>query len=95
MSTNNKLFLPEFYDILHVLEFGKAKHGEMNFMEPDGKKSSHKDMHASAFRHIAESSAGSTADKETGLHPMLHAATRCLMVYARHKNNIKHSDDRE
>ena len=93
MKNDKEYKLKEFEDMWDVFEFGAKKHGKMNFMDPDGRKSSHKDMHASIFRHIAQSSSGVTADEETGLHPMLHAATRCLMVYARWKNGIKHSED--
>lgn len=50
----------EFTDFLQVLEFGAKKHGELNWLEPGGKKSSFNDMHASMFRHLAESQSQQT-----------------------------------
>jgi hypothetical protein len=84
---------PEFKDYIEVLRFGAKKHGNKNWLEADGKKSSHKDMHASMFRHLAESATGSKADKETGLHPLLHLASRALMMYTRQQRRIIHKDD--
>lgn len=83
----------EFYDFLQVLEMGAKKHGNKNWLEPDGKKSSHKDMHASMFRHLAESSCYGVTDDESGLHPLLHLASRALMAYTRWKRSIVHSED--
>ena len=93
MATSNSLWQPEFYDILKVLEMGAAKHGAHNWLEPNGKKSSHKDMYASIFRHVASGSVGETVDVESGLHPTLHAACRLLMVYTRDKRGIRHNED--
>ena len=84
---------PEFADIMHVIEFGANKHGDDNWIQQAGKKSSHKDMHASIFRHIAESSAGVREDHETGLDPLLHAAVRCLMLYTRKTRHLDHPED--
>ena len=84
---------PEFDDQYLVLEMGAKKHGPKNWLEPNGSKSSHKDMHASMFRHLAESSTGKTKDDESGLHPLLHLATRALMVYTRQQRGIIHEDD--
>lgn len=41
--------------IAEVMEFGARKYGDENWKEPDGNKSSHNDMHASMFRHLAAS----------------------------------------
>ena len=89
MKPNIELMEVEFLDFLKVLEFGAKKHGNYNWLEPKGKKSSHKDMHASMFRHLAESSAGHRADKESGLDPLLHLASRALMLYTRLKRGIE------
>ena len=69
----------EFGDVVKVLEEGALKYGTNSWLL--GKHFNHKDNHASIFRHIAESSTGITQDVETGLHPLLHAACRCLMEY--------------
>lgn len=73
----------EMFDFLLVMVGGAKKHGPNNWLNPDGAKSSHVDMHASIFRHVAQSSAGVTVDEDSGLHPLLHAACRCLMHYTR------------
>jgi hypothetical protein len=80
--------------INEVLEFGAMKHGELNWKLPNGKKSSHEDMHNSMFHHIAQSYAGTTHDKETGFHPLAHAACRCLMQLYRINHNLIHKDDK-
>lgn len=85
---NLELMEMEFLDFLKVLEFGGQKHGNYNWLQPEGKKSSHDDMHASMFRHLAESSAGHRADAETGLDPLLHLASRALMMYTRIKRGV-------
>jgi hypothetical protein len=78
----------EMEDWIDVYEMGAEKHGLDNWLKPNGKTSSHKDMHASMFRHLAESSAGIRADKESGLDPLLHLACRALMCYTRIKRGI-------
>ena len=95
---SNNLWQDEFFDILKVLEFGIAKHGHSNWLEPDGKKSSFKEMHESMGRHWAESQVqgygnGGRGDKETGLDPLLHLAARSLMMYTRIKKGIVHPTD--
>lgn len=86
--SNTRFLEKEFLDFLQVLEFGAKKHGDYNWLLPDGKKSSHEDMHASMFRHLAESSAGHRADSETGLDPLLHLASRALMMYTRLQRGV-------
>ena len=93
MSKHINFLEPEFLHFLKVLEFGALKYGDANWLNPDGYKSSHKDMHASMFRHLAESSSGSRADKETGLDPLLHLASRALMMYVRLQRGLKHRED--
>lgn len=84
---------PEFMDFLKVIHFGAAKHGDKNWLEPNGKKASHKEMHDSMFHHLAESFAGVREDKETGLDPLLHLISRAMMMYVRRKRGIKHEAD--
>jgi len=83
----------QFRDYLDVIRIGAAKHGDNNWLEPNGKKSSHKDMHASMFRHLAHSSAGHRKDDESGLDHLLHLITRAQMMYTRIQRNIKHKED--
>lgn len=89
----SKYWEPEFFDMVQVLEFGAKKHGNKNWLSESGSKSSHKDMHASMFRHLAESSAGHREDVETELDPLLHLACRALMLYTRLKRGITHIDE--
>lgn len=86
------LLEPEFLHFLQVLEEGSRKYGKYSWLSEDGPKTSHKDMHASMFRHLAESHAGKRYDEETGLDPLLHLAARALMLYTinhRKKNKEK------
>lgn len=84
---------PEFDDLYKVMEMGASKHGERNWLEPNGSKSCHADMCASMFRHLAEASTGMTRDHESGLHPLLHLITRALMLYTRQQRGIEHKED--
>jgi hypothetical protein len=84
----------EMYDFFMVLRGGARKYGANNWLEVDGNCSDHKSMHASMFRHLAESSAGITRDKDSGLHPLLHLASRALMLYTRQKKGLKHKLDK-
>ena len=88
----SNLWQPEFYDILKVLEFGVEKHGHSNWLDPNGRKSSEKNMLESIGRHWAEAHTGKT-DHETNLDPLLHLACRALMLYTRRKRGIVHQDD--
>ena len=94
-SVNHSLKEPEFDDLYKVMEMGAKKHGAHNWLEPNGNKSSHKDMHASMFRHLSESSTGSLRDEESGLHPLLHLITRALMEYTRQVRGIVHEEDHD
>jgi hypothetical protein len=80
---------PEFYDFLKVLEMGAKKYAPKNWLRPDGTKASFKDMHASMFRHLAESQSGATKDVESQLHPLLHLACRALMEYTIQQRHIR------
>ncbi len=84
----------EFLDFLEVLQLGAKKYARDNWLLPDGKRSSHKEMHDSMFHHLAESFAGVTKDKESGLHPLLHLASRSLMSYCRQVRGIIHPNDK-
>lgn len=84
---------PEFYDFVQVLKMGAEKHGNKNWLSVDGKKSSHKDMHTSMFRHLAKSYANQRLDEESGLDHLLHLASRSLMVYTLLKRGITHKED--
>lgn len=84
----DELFVPEFYDLVKVLEMGAKKHGMNNWLEVKGKKSSHEEMHNSMFHHLAESFANIRADHESGLDPLLHLACRALMQYTRIKRGL-------
>lgn len=65
--------------IAEVMGPGAIKHGDCNWMLPNGKKSSHIEMHDSMFHHLSESFAGRAQDKDSGLHPLKHLACRALM----------------
>lgn len=70
-------------------------HKPNNWMDPNGSKSSQKDMYASMFRHLSESATGRREDKDSGLHPLLHLASRALMMYYRDIKGIYHRADKE
>ena len=78
----------EWYDLAQVMVSGAAKHGENSWLEPDNKSLEPKANHASMSRHLAEVYSGVTKDKESGLHPALHLATRALMMYTRYCREI-------
>lgn len=95
---------PEMFDFLDILIHGAQKYGENNWLDKNGSKTSHKDMHASLFRHVAESSCNppvllddgdlmTVVDEESGKHPLLHAMIRCGMIYVRQKRNIWNDSD--
>jgi len=76
----SNLWVPEFNDIEKVLEFGATKYGPNNWLH-EGVKSDFTSMHNSMFHHLADSWAGERRDHETKLDPLLHLATRALMMY--------------
>lgn len=82
------LWQEEFFDLHRILEMGAKKYAVDGWLEPGAPGTSFKEMHASIFRHVAESSAGITKDWESGEHPLLHAAIRCLMEYVLQKRGI-------
>ncbi len=84
---------PEFDDVYKVFEAGAAKHGDLNFLEANGSRCSHKDMHDSMFHHLAQSYAGNRLDKETQLDHLLHLITRGMIAYTRIQRGLEHKDD--
>lgn len=89
----HELWVPEFEDFYKVLEMGAEKHGSYNWLRDNGSKSSHKQMCDSMFHHLAEAYTGVTKDEESGLNPLLHLATRALMLYTRQQRGLLHDDD--
>ena len=95
---------PEMFDFLQVVAMGARKYEMNNWLEPNGKSTSNKDMFSSCSRHLAESYAGEMLDfetgglilpldKESGLDPLLHVQTRCAMKYTRRKRGINNPND--
>jgi len=79
-SKDAELEIPEeFNDVIRVLEMGAIKYGANSWLK--GIHFNHRDNHASMSRHLAEAYVGQTKDAESGLHPLLHLATRALMEY--------------
>ena len=86
---------PEFSHVLKVLQTGVDKGYKANgwLHDQDSPRMSHTENHDSMFHHIAESYSGMTQDTESGRHPRLHAAARCLMGYTRWKRGINSDRD--
>ena len=86
----------EFFDFLKIVAMGAKKYAMNNWLEPNGKKSSEKDMHDSMGHHWAESMViGKEAiDKDSKLDPLLHLACRALMLYTRRQRGIVHEEDK-
>lgn len=83
----------EFDDYLAVVEMGAKKYKLDGWLDDDGAGTSLKEMHASMFRHLANSCAGNRLDSESGLDHLLHLATRALMLYTRIKRGIHNPKD--
>ncbi len=83
----------EMHDFMKVLEMGARKYSANNWLEPNGKRSSFKEYHDSAFHHLANSYSGQRLDTESGLDHLLHVACNALMLYTRLKRGIKHEKD--
>lgn len=89
----------EFFDFIEIIKMGSIKYSMNNWLEPEGTKSSEKDMHASMFRHLAQSSTSGgkgelRLDTESGLDHLLHLITRAQMLYTRRKRMIRSSEDK-
>ncbi len=93
----------EMDDWKKILEMGAKKHGANNWLDPDGKKSSEREMQDSMFHHLAKSFASSQEfsprgfrfDKESNLDHLLHLACRALMLYTRRQKGIVHKEDKK
>lgn len=84
----------DMFDWLDIVEHGASKYALNNWLEPNGTKASHKEMHDSAFHHLAESYAGLEKDKDSGFNPKLHAICRLVMAYVRQKKGLHHERDK-
>ena len=84
----------EMFDFIKIMKSGAIKHGTNTWLDPNGPKTSEKDMHASMGRHLSQSASGDLKDKDTGLDPLLHLACRALMLYTRRQRNIKNEGDK-
>lgn len=78
----------EFFDIQGIIEMGANKHGKDTWLRRDNPSLQHKANHASMSRHLAEAYCNVKEDHESGLHPLLHLATRALMAYTREVRGI-------
>lgn len=90
-NTNPKLdftLMPEeFNDVVKVLMDGAKKYDANGWLK--GVKFSKETNIASIRRHVSEYRLGGMKDKESGLHPLLHAACRCLMQYTVDQRQIQ------
>ena len=93
LELEENLRVREFDDIDLVLEMGAKKHGAVNWLQPDGKKSSMQDMHMSMIRHLTQSYLGIRKDEESGLDHLLHLACRALMMYTLLKRGIRENQE--
>lgn len=86
---------PEFGHYLKVLQAGIDKGYEPNgwLNDKNSPRMSHKENHDSMFHHLAESFNGAVKDGDSGIHPLLHLATRALMGYTRYMRKLE--SDRE
>lgn len=87
------LWKKEFYDFYKVIEMGAKKYEADGWLDPDGKGTSHKQMHDSMFHHLAQSYSKIRNDDESGLDHLLHVATRAMMLYCRLRRDIKNPND--
>lgn len=88
-----KFWVPEFIDFHQVLDYGAKKHGDVNWLEPNGNTVDHKTNYNSMFHHLAEGFSGKTVDPESGLHPLLHLITRAQIAYVRYQRGLVHKKD--
>lgn len=96
--------VPEFFDFLKVVAMGAKKYEMNNWLRKDGKNSNERAMADSMFHHLAESFVEArnsylehgkvcATDSESGLDPLLHLATRALMLHTRRQRTIIHPQD--
>ena len=89
----------EFFDFIEIIKMGSIKYSMNNWLESNGTKSSEIDMHASMFRHLAQSSTSKgksplKSDDESGLDHLLHLICRAQMLYTRRVRQIRHKEDK-
>lgn len=85
----NSHFTEAFHALYRVVQMGAKKHGQDNWLRPNGSKSSRKDNCASMFRHLSSVSAGVFTDEESGEGHEIHLACRALMGYTRRIRKIE------
>lgn len=85
---------PELLDLIKIIAVGAKKYTMNNWLLPNGKRCSEKDMHDSMFHHLAESFVGKREDVDSKLDPLLHLACRALMLYTRRQRGIVHENDK-
>jgi len=78
----------ELLDIISVFEMGAKKHGFNSWLDPYNNSLQHESNCDSMFHHLADHRAGINNDHQSGLHPLLHLATRAIMKYTRIKRGI-------
>lgn len=90
---NNGVQVPS--EMLHFIKVmiqsaQQGKYEANNWLKEEGAiNSSHREMIASAFRHVAHASCNNETDPDSGLDPLLHAACRCLMLYVRKQRGLE------
>lgn len=85
----------EMLDFINVMRKSaeSRKYEDENYLKPNGRKTSYKQMHKSMMNHLVASILEERIDPESGLDPLLHLAARALMMYTRIKRGIKHEED--
>ena len=74
------LIYPKFLEeMARVLKGGEEKYGPQNWMNKSGLP--WEALSDSTMRHILEFTSGARIDKDSGLHPLVHAACNCMMLY--------------
>lgn len=94
MEKTRELFNKYLKDLDIVSKSGFDKYGE-NWLKPDGNTMDRRSQVKSQASHSADAYMGITKDKDSGLHPDLHAAWRHMASYIRFKEGIKHPLDKE
>lgn len=85
----------EMLDFINVMRQSaeSRKYEDENYLKPNGRKCSVKQMHKSMMNHLVASILEERTDSESGLDPLLHLAARALMMYTRIKRGINHDED--
>lgn len=80
-------------DIYKVFEHGVAKHGALNYMNPDGNTCGTARTIGSMINHLAKVLKGEFIDSDSLLPHMYHVACRASIYNYRLDNNIVHPED--